>query len=326
MKQIAWTLAACVAWMTLCAASPARPVARRAGAALPYTSIAVRVRTRDGQILTGTLSVPRAGIRHPAMLLLSAAEAQDRDASNIHGLYRPFRQLADTLARNGIAVLRLDDRGMGGSSGRLDTLTTAERADDARDALAFLRARREINAARLGVLGHSEGGLIATMLAAEDTSLKALICMATTAGTGRQAIEWIARYAIAQANVLPAVRGQLFQREIQVWRQRIETDRWAAFFDTYDPSEASRRVRTPVLLLQGTADTSCPPDEARRISIIMQNAAGNSDVTTVLLDGYDHAFLRSRDFDQGVPRNDRAYLLSGEVLAPIVSWSVKHLR
>jgi dipeptidyl aminopeptidase/acylaminoacyl peptidase len=309
--------------------TPAKPPASHATtkpkAAAPYRSVEVRVRTRDGQTLAGTLTLPLGASRSPAMLLLSSAEAQDRDASNVHGAYHPFRQIADTLSRNGIAVLRLDDRGKGGSSGRLDTLNTAERANDARDALAFLRARRDIDSKRLGVLGHSEGGLIAAMLAAEDTSLRALVSMAATAHPGHGVVEWIARYTIAQQNVAPAVRAQMFQREMQAWRQRIETERWAAYFDTYDPSATARRVLAPALLLQGTADTSCQPSEVNALNMMMR-AGGNADVTVQMLDGYDHAFLRIRDFTEGVPYGDGAYLLSSEVLGPIVTWSVKHLR
>jgi dienelactone hydrolase len=299
--------------------------ARRAGAPVPYRSEEVRVRTRDGQTLAGTLTLPLAGSRHPAMLLLSSVVAQDRDASNIHGAYHPFRQIADTLSRNGIAVLRLDDRGVGRSTGRLDTLTTEERANDARDALAFLRRRRDVDAKRLGVLGHSEGANIAMMLAADDTSLKAVISMAGTARPGREVVDWMVRAALASERVAPAVRGQMFQQEMQAWRDRIAKERWVAYFDTCDPGRIAMRVHVPALLMQGGADTSCPPDEVRVLdrTLLM---GGNKDVTVRMFDGYDHAFLRIRDFQNGVPYGDGAYLLSSEVLGVIVEWSVKKLR
>ena len=291
----------------------------------PYRSVEVRVRTRDGQTLAGTLTLPAARGKRPAMLLLSSADATDRDASNMHGLYHPFGQIADTLSRHGIAVLRLDDRGVGRSTGRLDTLNTAERANDARDALAFLRARPEIDRRRVGLLGHSEGGLIAMMLAAEDTSLHAVVLMAATAHAGRQVVEWQERYAVAKGSVVPALRSRLVNEAMVDWEKRLAKDRWAAFFDRYDPLMTARKVRAAVLILQGNADTSCPPAEADALGSALRSA-GNSEVAVQHLEGLDHAFLHLRDFENGVAHGDASFLLSSDVLARIVNWAVPRLH
>jgi alpha-beta hydrolase superfamily lysophospholipase len=292
----------------------------------PYRDLEVRVSTRDHQTLAGTLSLPSTGrARYPAVLLLSTAEAQDRDASNVHGRYHPFRQIADTLVRSGIAVLRLDDRGIGHSTGRLDTLTTAERADDARDAIRFLRARADIDRSRIGLIGHSEGGIIAAGVAAGDTSVCALVLMAATARTGRAAVEWMNRMAINASGGAPSVRRRLLLDTMTEWSERVAKDRWAAYFDTHDPSESAQRIHTPTLILQGNSDIACSPQDADLWRALIRRS-GNGDLTLVHLDGFDHAFLRTKDFDNGVPHDDSAYLLRAEVLGPIAAWLVKHMR
>lgn len=306
-------------------ASTRSAVPRRAGSRAPYQSIEVRIRTRDGQTLAGTLTIPPGTGKRPAMLLLSTADKTDRDGTSAHGFYKPYRQIADTLSRSGIAVLRLDDRGTGKSTGRLDTLTTFERAGDARDALAFLRARPGIDRRRIGLLGHSEGATLAEMIASEDTSLRALIVMASTAHVGRSVWEWRERRGLMGAPASPSVREKMFRASLQQWRQRITTDRWAKFFDEYDPMVAARKIHTPTLILQGDEDLSCPPSDADALGGALRSA-GNSEVTVQHLVGVDHAFLRVRDFDQGVAYGEGAYHLTSNVLGRIVAWAVPHLR
>ena len=97
----------------------------------------------------------------------SGSEDRDEAVRRASG-YRPFREIADTLGRRGIAVLRLDDRGVGGSDIGPPTATTADFADDIRAGVAYLRARPEIDTMRIGLVGHSEGGDIAPMVAATD--------------------------------------------------------------------------------------------------------------------------------------------------------------
>jgi len=291
----------------------------------PYRSVEVQVTTRDGQTLAGTLTLPKGVAKPPVMLLLSSATRSDRDASGLHGPYHPFRQISDTLSRNGIAVLRLDDRGAGGSTGSIDSMNTAERANDARDALAFLKQRPDVDPRRIGVLGHSEGGQIAGIVAAEDTTIRAVILMATSAHIGRNIIEWEQRYSVQSARILPMAREREFQKAMAAWKRHAADDHWAAFFDTYDPLPTMTKVRAPVLILQGTADVSCPEAEADVLSAAIKNA-GNPDVTLQKVVGVDHAFLRLSGFQNGVAYGDGAYLVTSVALGAIAGWSVKHLR
>ena len=117
----------------------------------------------DGVKLAGTLTLPRGRGPHPAVLLLTGSGAQDRNESLMG--HRPFLVLADALTRRGIAVLRMDDRGVGGSTGNVLASTEDDLTDDALAGVAFLRSRKEIDSARIGLVGHSEGGMVAALAA-----------------------------------------------------------------------------------------------------------------------------------------------------------------
>ncbi len=123
--------------------------------------------TRAGIRLAGTLTVPEGKGPFPAVFLITGSGPQDRDES-IMG-HKPFKVIADVLTRHGIAVLRTDDRGTAHSGGNFSTADTRDFASDALAAVEFLKTRREIDAHRIGLIGHSEGGMIAPMIAARDT-------------------------------------------------------------------------------------------------------------------------------------------------------------
>ena len=132
---------------------------------LPYRVEEVVVRASGGHQLAGTLTLP-ADVTSDliGIVLVSGSGPQDRDETIFE--HRPFRLIADRLTKAGVAVLRYDDRGVGGSTGATPMDTSADFADDARDMVNWLEARPEIRT--VGLLGHSEGGLIGTMLATEE--------------------------------------------------------------------------------------------------------------------------------------------------------------
>ena len=137
----------------------------------PYEIEEVRFANPDAGItLAGTITRPGGEGPFPAVVLISGSGQQNRD-EEIFG-HRPVHVFADALTRAGIAVLRYDDRGVGGSEGAetLATMTTLDSASDATAALAFLEARPYVDAERAGLLGHSEGALIAVMIAAGGSS------------------------------------------------------------------------------------------------------------------------------------------------------------
>jgi uncharacterized protein len=166
----------------------ARPLEPVAAELLPYA--AEEVIFQNGDItLAGTLTRPQGDGPFPALILLSGSGQQDRDEAlpTVPG-YRPFREIADTLTRQGIAVLRYDDRGVGGSTGDPMTATSADFADDAETALAFLQSRADIDGQQIGFLGHSEGGILAAMVAARNPDVAFVISMAGTAVDGYQTV------------------------------------------------------------------------------------------------------------------------------------------
>ena len=130
----------------------------------PYRALEVSFESVPGAVkLAGTLTVPETTGRHACAVLLTGSGSEDRDET-IFG-HKPFLVIADHLTRQGLAVLRLDDRGIGGSTGDPATATTQDFAHDASAAVDFLRGRPEIDPKRIGFIGHSEGGLIATLAA-----------------------------------------------------------------------------------------------------------------------------------------------------------------
>ena len=135
--------------------------------------------------LAGTLTLPSSGGSHAAVVLFSGSGPQDRDGATktIPG-YRPFAVIAEHLAHNGVAVLRYDDRGVGESSGEYIKATEPDFISDAETALRYLAGRKEIESKQVGVLGHSEGSLIAAKVAANNPQAAFVISLAGGAVDG----------------------------------------------------------------------------------------------------------------------------------------------
>jgi pimeloyl-ACP methyl ester carboxylesterase len=131
---------------------------------------------QGGHMLAGTLTLPEGPGPFPAVLLISGSGPQDRDETLLG--HKPFLILADHLTRQGLAVLRFDDRGTGASTGDFATATSREFATDVAAGLDFLRARPEIDTRRVGLIGHSEGGLVAPMVAIVRPDVAFLVLLA----------------------------------------------------------------------------------------------------------------------------------------------------
>ncbi len=143
----------------------------------PYDEEEVRYESSDsGVSLAGTLTLPPSEEPVPAVLLITGSGPQDRNET-IMG-HKPFLVLADYLTRQGIAVLRVDDRGVFESTGDLSAVTTEDFADDALAGVRYLKTRPEIDTAKIGLVGHSEGGIIAPMLAAQNVGVAFIVMMA----------------------------------------------------------------------------------------------------------------------------------------------------
>lgn len=187
---------------------PARP--------LPYNEREVEV--VNGSVrLAGTLTTPKGDGPFTAALLLTGSGPQDRDES-LFG-HKPFLVLSDHLTRQGFAVLRLDDRGAGKSTGVLATSTYDDFTADAEAAVRFLRAQKEIHPKRVGIMGHSEGAAIAQIVASRDPELGFIVLMAGPGVAGDQLL-----YEQGQlvAKSMKGVTPQLLARQLRVQQVFLE--------------------------------------------------------------------------------------------------------
>ena len=294
----------------------------------PYTTEQVRIPTGRGYELAGTLTRPVLNQPVGAAVTISGSGQQERDSrlSMVRG-YAIFREIADTLARRGIATLRFDDRGAGESGGRetVQDATSADFADDVRSVVEWLRKRPDIDGNRVALVGHSEGGMIAPMVAATDPALRAIALLAGTAYTGRQVMMFQNREAIDQAPLSPAQRDSIWATVPSRLDTLATTNKWIGFYMTHDPVATAKRVKQPVLILQGDTDHQVTPEQADTLAAAFR-AGGNRAVTMKRFPETNHLFLP-----------DPSGLFSGyaaltdtkvrrEVLGTLADWLVMALR
>lgn len=173
----------------------------------PYVEEEVTYENQKARVrLAGTLTRPKGSPPYPAVLLLSGTGPHDRDES-LFG-HRPFLVLADYLTRRGVAVLRVDDRGVGQSSGDFAKATLADFADDALAGLAFLKSRPELDGQHIGLIGHSEGGSVAILAASRSNGVAFLLTMA---GPGVAGSELAQSQAAAMLKAAGATDRQIEQ-------------------------------------------------------------------------------------------------------------------
>jgi len=151
----------------------------------PYYSEDVKFENiKDKIVLAGTLTLPEKNGKFPAVILISGSGPQNRDEELLG--HKPFLVLADHLTKNGIAVLRFDDRGTAESTGNFKTATSLDFARDVEFAVKYLQTRKEINKNQIGLIGHSEGGIIAPMVAAKSKDINFIVLLAGTGIRGDQ--------------------------------------------------------------------------------------------------------------------------------------------
>lgn len=300
---------------------PRRPQAPRPP--FPYRSDEVAFENAAAKIrLAGTLTLPSGTGPFPTVLLVSGSGPQDRDET-IFG-HQPFLLIADALARRGIASLRCDDRGVAKSGGDFGTATTADFASDASAALAYLRSRPEVDGRALGILGHSEGGMVGPMVAADDPALGFLVLLAAP-GIGGVDLLMLQKQRFLEASGVDAARvaqivgasrklySELTHARDATEAQRIAraniagqpdarnvpaalidglvaeaTSPWLLYYLGHDPAATLGRVRCPVLALYGAKDLQVPP--AENAPAVRKALAANPDASVVVLPGFNHLF------------------------------------
>lgn len=298
----------------------------------PYVAEEIRIVVSGNTTLAGTLTLP-VGVRGPvpAVVLLHGSSPSDRNNSRLP-LPGLFWQLADTLARRGIAVLRYDQRGVGASSGSSDSATIQVRADDARATLAYLATRPGVDSARLGLIGLSEGAMAAPLAvgrrdsARAAVSIHAVVLVSSPARTGRELSAYQTRVSVERFARLSgrardsALAVGLAEDESLLKRGRGHD----AALVAYDPLPAARRLCIPVLIVHGATDLQVPAEDALRLGAALRET-GNRDVTVHVIPNVNHVLLADRSGDW------RHYIALPSLVAPaparglIADWLVARL-
>ena len=218
----------------------------------PYRTEEVTIENSGaGVTLAGTLTMPSSGRAPAAVVLVSGSGPQDRDSEIAQ--HRPFLVLADYLTRQGIAVLRYDDRGFGESTGSSSFATTEDFAEDAHAAVSFLDSHAELADARIGVVGHSEGGIIAPMVAAQSEDVDFIVLMGAPGLTGEQilikqqegrmkssmkmAIQAMKEQGMADEQIQSMLDAQLAQS------RKLTEDLYSVITSPGDSTEAAAKLR-----------------------------------------------------------------------------------
>jgi pimeloyl-ACP methyl ester carboxylesterase len=268
--------------------------------------------------------------------------------------HKPFLVLSDYLTRRGIAVLRADDRGVAKSGGTFATGTTADFATDTEAGVAYLKTRHEVNPHKIGLIGHSEGAVIAPMIAARNPDIAFIVMMAGSGVVGEDII-------VAQTELLAEASGEskedalrnaaderslldivLHEKDDAVLKTKLRAaltasqvpesridgmirqvmSPWFRYFIAYDPAPALRKVKCPVLALGGEKDLQVPPKQ--NLPAIRQalEEAGNTNVEIDELPGLNHLFQTAKT---GAPSeySEIEETISPVVLTKISSWILK---
>ena len=331
----------------------------------PYDEVEVVYENKkDGVKLAGTLTLPRAAKSSPAVILITGSGAQDRDET-IAG-HRPFLILADYLTRRGIAVLRVDDRGIGGSSPGARGATSENFAGDVLAGVEYLKTRKEINPKQIGLIGHSEGGMIAPIAAARSKDVAFIVLLAGLGQTGEDALYSQTELLLKAQGISPEVTKQTNAALKNIFailksepddklaeakiREMIEKQKaamndkekpafapieanlkaqipmylshWSRYFVAFNPRPTLEKVKVPVLALNGELDLQVAPRENLSAIEAGLKAAGNKDVTIIVLPKLNHLFQTA---ETGSPAE---YSQIEETIAPvaletIANWILK---
>ncbi|HWE47496.1 MAG TPA: CocE/NonD family hydrolase [Caulobacteraceae bacterium] len=309
--------------------------------------------------LAGTLTLPQGKGPFPVVLMITGSGQQDRDESLLG--HKPFWVIADYLTRRGIAVLRVDDRGAGGSTGNFAASTTADFVTDVQAGVAYLKSRPDIDRKHIGLIGHSEGGVIAPIVAAEDPSIAFIVMMAGTGVPGDQILLYQEKWALTSSGMASdkvtrqlATNRKIFDlietdvdaetahkqvaalltaqlkadgmppEQVEKGAEQgaaVFTSPWMRYFAKYDPAPTLRRVRCPVLALDGSKDVQVPVE--LNVPVIKAALKNNPDATVEVLPGLNHLFQHA---GTGMP-DEYAKIeetISPEALKIIGDWVMAH--
>jgi pimeloyl-ACP methyl ester carboxylesterase len=320
-------------------------------APFPYSSEAVTFKNlKDSLTLSGTFTYPKGNGKYPVVVLVSGSGPQNRD-EELMG-HKPFLVLADFLTRNGIAVLRYDDRGCFASTGNFTKALTQDFATDASAAIDYLKSRKEIDTKKIGIIGHSEGAMVAPIVAATRNDLSFIVLMAGPGIQGNE-ILMLQSELISRANGVPesdistakeinsaiystilkvqdtdsliiAIRKIMLEKmpqnadskaggEAMIDGQMKQiTSPWMLNFIRYNPTPTLEKVKCRVLALNGSLDLQVPADVNLQAIGKALTKGGNKNFTTKKLEGLNHLFQECKT---GSPAE---YAAIEQTLSPIL--------
>lgn len=307
--------------------------------AMPYPYQTQEVSFNNGDaILKGTLVIPENASRQtPVMLMVTGSGLQNRDEEIFE--HKPFAVIADALARAGIATLRYDDRGFGESTGDIVNCTTEDLKNDAFAGVQLLRSRFD----KVGVIGHSEGGTIALMLAAEK-KVDFIVSLAGMAVSGKETLLWQNRLALAAANI-PSETIDLYckaldevfdacisgtampsttqynlptslAQNLTVVTKQLQTPYMKQFL-TLDSRPLLGNIKCPVLALNGTKDTQVEPDS--NLGALRSGLQKNAKNKLEAIEGVNHLFQHCKT-GMATEYGNIEETIAPEVLEKMVYW------
>lgn len=302
----------------------------------PYTSEEILFENEiDGVVLAGTLTYPKEGNNFSAVVMITGSGGQDRNEELLG--HKPFLVIADYLTKNGIAVLRFDDRGIAQSTGDHSNATSEDFAKDVLSAVNFLKERKEIDKTKIGLIGHSEGGMIAPLAAVQSDDIAFIVLMAGPGIPGDSILylqgeliqraegmseEEIKKSLKLQKELFTLIKNtnddeKLFKElkekfyadydemteeeksklgdpETYVNMQlQTLTSPWFKNFIRFDPVPVLKKVKCPVLAINGEKDLQVPPKENLSAIESALKTGGNKNFEVKMLSGLNHLFQTS---------------------------------
>jgi len=321
-----------------------------------YTTTNVKIQNKSANVvLAGTVTMPKEGTNLPAVILVSGSGPQDRNETIME--HKPFHRIADFLACRGFAVLRYDDRGCFSSTGNFADATTHDFLTDAIAAVGFMKSHENIDPQRVGVIGHSEGGLIAMMGAAQDTTFNFIVSLAGPTIKGEEililqstkidsisgvsteqliktkiinsAVYTIVKQATdlkkAKLDIIATIKHYAFNSEMKkdANAERIANtvlSHWFRTFIIIDPADYLVNIECPTLIMFGEKDLQIPAEENRDAFYKMMSTNIPNNFTLITIEGVNHLFQKA---STGLPSEyskSENETMNNETLNEIYKW------
>ncbi|MCO4781040.1 MAG: alpha/beta fold hydrolase [Candidatus Cloacimonetes bacterium] len=321
----------------------------------------------ETDLLSGTLTHPKSKEIPPLVILVSGSGPQDRDETILN--HKPFAVLADFLTKSGIAVFRYDDRGVARSKGDFSKANTLNFANDARGAVNYFLKRKDIDTQNIGMIGHSEGASIVSMLAADlEPKLSFIVMMAGMGVNGHKVLSFQRKQLHINKGVdlkihygnekifdgaLPLIQSSASEADFvksltpmtldytAIFKKEFGQDMdaknylqsiyvalanpWMKFFLTFEPSKYLKKVKIPVLVMNGTLDQQVDID--LNLPSIKESfkEANNSHVQYELIDGVNHLFQTAKTGAVS-EYSTIEETISPKVLAILKKWILKQTK